>query len=106
MSDARDYQLPIPLIDRDVGHPEQMVNELDEKTLQALFQSMKDVLTKAIESRAGPEDSPPSSFLIPRRDRGAEYSRCRGAVRILKISGLSAYAALTAGFKLSRVRQR
>jgi formamidopyrimidine-DNA glycosylase len=72
-------------------HPEVRANALDNNQLQALYREMmQTVLPKSVDARAQPEDFP-SSFLIPRRNKGGRCPRCGAEIRHAKVSGRTAY---------------
>lgn len=71
-------------------HPAKKARDLDKNQLKTLYDAMKGVLGKAIESRADP-DKFPRSFIIPHRNRDGKCPKCSGAVKRDKIAGRTAY---------------
>lgn len=71
-------------------NPKKQISELEDYQHMALFQSMKEVLHKAIEHNADPENMPPS-FIIPRRKEGEKCPACDGEVKKEKVSGRGFY---------------
>jgi formamidopyrimidine-DNA glycosylase len=71
-------------------HPKTRIQMLRDKDLVNLFHLMKDVLLKAIESNADP-DNLPGDFIIPRRNEGDECPFCEGTVKKDKLSGRGFY---------------
>lgn len=71
-------------------HPGAGIKDLEDKDLQELYKAMKDVLKTAIKSKADPRKLP-GSFLIGRRQEGAECPRCGARIQKRKFSGRGAY---------------
>ncbi|MFP4622032.1 MAG: Fpg/Nei family DNA glycosylase [Bacteroidales bacterium] len=70
--------------------PKRQTSDLEDYQQVYLFQSMKEVLHKAIELNADPENMP-SSFLLPRRKEGEKCPACGGDIRKNKVSGRNFY---------------
>lgn len=71
-------------------NPKRQISELEDYQHVALFQSMKEVLHKAIEHNADAENMPPS-FIIPKRKEGEKCPACGGDVKKDKVSGRGFY---------------
>lgn len=71
-------------------HPKKQISDLEDYHQIAFFQSMKEVLHKAIEYNADPENFP-YSFIIPRRKEGEKCPSCGGAIKKEKLSGRGFY---------------
>lgn len=71
-------------------NPKKSISDLEEYHYMALYQSMKEVLHKAIEHNADPENLPPY-FIIPRRKEGEKCPACGGEIKKDKISGRGFY---------------
>jgi formamidopyrimidine-DNA glycosylase len=71
-------------------HPGTKARDLDEKILEKLFESMEDVLEKAIALRADPKEFP-GSFIIPHRDGDGKCPRCSVPLQSEKTAGRTAY---------------
>jgi formamidopyrimidine-DNA glycosylase len=71
-------------------HPRSKVNQLDEETLEELFQALKEVLKTAINHQANP-DRFPDSYIIPHRHDDGQCPRCGSEIKRVKVSGRSAY---------------
>ena len=71
-------------------HPKSQVNKLNAAAVKRLFEAMQDVLEKAIEAQADPEQLP-SSFILPHRTPDVTCPRCRGRVEKISVSGRSGY---------------
>ena len=71
-------------------NPKKSISDLEEYHYMALYQSMKEVLHKAIEHNADPENMP-ASFIIPRRKEGDKCPACGSEVKKDKISGRGFY---------------
>lgn len=71
-------------------HPETDVRRLSPEKVKKLFQKMKTVLKKTIESGADPERFP-KSYIIPHRTKDGKCPRCRGKIKKIKVNGRSAY---------------
>ena len=70
--------------------PKKQISDLEDYQQMALFQSMKEVLHKAIEHNADPENMP-TSFIIPRRKEGDKCPACGGSVKKDQVSGRNFY---------------
>ena len=71
-------------------HPRTKINNLEEETLKELFYTMKDVLQKAIEYQAEPEQFP-ESFITRHRHEGGRCPICGAELQRVKVSSRSAY---------------
>ena len=71
-------------------HPKTKAGHVDKKSLQTVFEQMKEVLRKAIERRADPEKFPETYIIAQRHGKGV-CPACGGKIERLKISGRSAY---------------
>ena len=71
-------------------HPKSKVEKCSEQQLKKLFRSITDILQKAIEKDADPEQMG-RSFLLPRRSEGKACGRCSGTIKKIDVSGRSAY---------------
>lgn len=71
-------------------HPKKKVNQLQEETLEKIYEEIQDVLATAIERKADPQKFP-ASWIIPRREKGGDCPRCGGEVRNTTVSGRSGY---------------
>ena len=71
-------------------HPKAKAGQVGRRSLQTLFKEMKDVLSKAIERRADPEQLP-ETYIIPERHSKGTCPKCGGKIERLKVSGRSAY---------------
>ena len=70
--------------------PEAATGQLRSSTVGTLHRTLRRVLRKAIEARTEP-DQMPRSWLLPRREVGAECPRCSGTIRRKQVSGRSSY---------------
>ena len=71
-------------------HPKKQISDLKDYQLMNLFQTMKEVLHKAIEYNADPENLPPS-FIIPRRKEGETCPVCGNEIKKDQVSGRNFY---------------
>ena len=71
-------------------HPQKKAAQLDESTLEGLFQATKEVLATAIECRADPEKFP-EDCLIPHRRADRICPKCGGEIKTARVSGRTAY---------------
>jgi formamidopyrimidine-DNA glycosylase len=71
-------------------HPRTNINKLDEQELEELFHTMKDVLQKAIEYQAEPEQFP-ESFIGPHRHPGGKCPICGAELERVQVGGRHAY---------------
>ncbi|MGM0399733.1 MAG: DNA-formamidopyrimidine glycosylase [Chloroflexota bacterium] len=71
-------------------HPRTKINKLDEETLETLFDTMKEVLQKAVECQAD-ADQFPESFIIPHRQEGGECPRCGTELERVQVASRHAY---------------
>jgi formamidopyrimidine-DNA glycosylase len=71
-------------------HPQTPARSLDAQALGRLFRTLRRVLATAIERGADPARLP-GSWLLPRREPGAECPRCGGKVAKLTVSGRPTY---------------
>lgn len=70
-------------------HPRQAVAALDDAQFRTLARSLGQVLREAIEAQADP-GAMPRSFLLPRREAGADCPRCGGRLDELRVAGRTA----------------
>jgi formamidopyrimidine-DNA glycosylase len=70
--------------------PGKKVPEIGDGKIRKIYGNMNRILKKAAEKKADP-DKFPRSWLIPRREKGADCPRCGGSLRKKKISGRSSY---------------
>src|SRR5215211_3442922 len=71
-------------------HPETKVEQLDDATLEKLFEETQRVLETAIEREANSQELP-DHFLLPHRREGERCPRSNGEIRSLKAAGRTAY---------------
>lgn len=71
-------------------HPRTKVSDMDEETLDELFQTMNDVLSTAIDHQAKP-DQLPEDYIIPHRHKDGHCPRCGASVERVRVSGRTAY---------------
>jgi formamidopyrimidine-DNA glycosylase len=71
-------------------HPRRRAGELSKKGVKRLYRTMTRVLRKAIDFGADASNAP-RSWLLPRREDGAECPRCGGSIERTKISGRTTY---------------
>ncbi len=71
-------------------HPEAPVEELDNATLESLFDTAVDVSREAVHHLADPERMP-DDWLLPRRDDGEPCPRCDGTIRRSEVNGRPTY---------------
>jgi formamidopyrimidine-DNA glycosylase len=71
-------------------HPKSSVDKLKEDSIEKLFKNMKKVLTKAIRGQADPQKFP-DSYLLPYRNADNNCPVCGTKIRIVKVSGRTAY---------------
>lgn len=71
-------------------HPDAKTKGLSEEQVAALHRAMRQVLSVAIERQADP-DRLPKSWLLPRRQQGAQCPRCHGPIKRIRAAGRSAY---------------
>jgi formamidopyrimidine-DNA glycosylase len=71
-------------------YPRQKVRNLQNKTINKIFDCMHDVLQTAIERQADPSRFP-SDYLTPLRGQNANCPRCSGKIQQLEVAGRSAY---------------
>ncbi len=71
-------------------HPLSKVQNLNKKESKKIYSAMRDVLKTAIEKKVDP-DNMPRSFLLPRRQDGADCPRCSGTIKSGKINGRTSY---------------
>lgn len=69
-------------------HPETDPGDLDDESVEELYDTTKRVLRRAIEARV---EKFPDDFLIPRREEGAGCPVCGGEIEKTEISGRPAY---------------
>lgn len=75
-------------------HPRTGISDLDDKSLNQLYRTMRRVLETAVAKGAGAEDVErrvPNSWLLPHRGRGGECPRCGGKIATLKMQTRTAY---------------
>ena len=75
-------------------HPQNLVQNLSDKELSALYRTIRKVLKAAIERRAGSEellDRLPATYLLPHRKKGERCPRCGGTIKTLRVAGRTAY---------------
>ncbi|MCF7872705.1 MAG: formamidopyrimidine-DNA glycosylase [Candidatus Omnitrophica bacterium] len=70
--------------------PKKKANKLSDKNKKKVFDKMKYVLKKAIESRADPGRIP-SGWLLNHRDESDKCPKCSKKIKRVKVSGRSAY---------------
>lgn len=71
-------------------HPWTSFNELDEKTVEMLFDNTKRVLTTVIDKKAR-LNKLPSTYLIPHRYKGGLCPTCGNYLKTLNFSGRTSY---------------
>ena len=71
-------------------HPETRIEQLDDATLEKLFEETRRVLETAIERGAYPQELP-DNFLLSHRREGERCPRSNGEIRKLKAAGRTAY---------------
>ncbi|MGD8605110.1 MAG: DNA-formamidopyrimidine glycosylase family protein [Anaerolineales bacterium] len=71
-------------------HPRIKIKDLDEDRLGKLYAVMKQVMEKAIDCQADPQQFP-DDWLIPHRQDGADCPACDGQVKRIEISGRGCY---------------
>jgi formamidopyrimidine-DNA glycosylase len=71
-------------------HPETRIEQLDDATLEKLFEETRRVLETAIERGAYPQELP-DNFLLSHRREGEKCPRGNGEIRKLKAAGRIAY---------------
>src|SRR5215211_6342863 len=71
-------------------HPETRIEQLDDATLERLFEETRRVLETAIERGAYPQELP-DNFLLSHRREGERCPRGNGEIRKLKAAGRTAY---------------
>lgn len=71
-------------------HPESKVDALSRETVKELWNALKEVVDTAIEAEVDAERMP-ETYLLQRREEGAECPRCGGTVEKAKVSGRSTY---------------
>jgi formamidopyrimidine-DNA glycosylase len=71
-------------------HPETRIEQLDDATLEKLFEETRRVLETAIERGAYPQELP-DNFLLSHRREGEKCPRGNGEIRKLKAAGRTAY---------------
>ncbi len=70
-------------------HPKKNIKDLDNKTLEKLYDAMCHVLKTAINSEADPSKFP-GDFITPQREKGGKCP-CDGGIQKIKVSGRSGY---------------
>lgn len=71
-------------------HPAKKAGNLHENKVKKLYDAMREVLDKAIESGADP-DNFPDSFIIPHRSGDGKCLKCSGPLKSEKIAGRTAH---------------
>lgn len=71
-------------------HPKTAVNSINEAYLEEVFESMRDVLSKAIDVQADPSEFPPS-FMTPHRRSDQQCPNGDEKLKTVKISGRTTY---------------
>jgi len=71
-------------------HPETRIEQLDDATLEKLFEETRRVLKTAIDRGAYPQELP-DNFLLSHRIEGERCPRSNGEIRKLKAAGRTAY---------------
>lgn len=71
-------------------HPRTKINNLEEDNLEELFHTVKDVLQKAIEYQADPEQFP-ESFIGPHRHEGGTCPICGAELERVQVGSRHAY---------------
>lgn len=70
--------------------PRTRISRLDERAMERLYHSMREVLETAIRCQADAQRMP-SSYLILRRHRGGRCPRCGSGLSRVKLSGRTSY---------------
>lgn len=71
-------------------HPETPVDTLSGDQVRKLWRATETVMRKAVECRAE-RDRMPSSWLLPRREEGADCPRCEGTLVKAEVNGRATY---------------
>jgi formamidopyrimidine-DNA glycosylase len=71
-------------------HPATEIADLDDKALAKFFRAMRNILEKAIETKAD-VNRMPKSWLLPHRGKGGKCPRCRRELKSSKIGGRTAW---------------
>lgn len=71
-------------------HPKSEVSNIEVKTTRELFNNMKRIINKAIEVDAKRKKIP-RTYLVDHRSEGERCPRCKGEIKMIKISGRSTY---------------
>ncbi|MBD3370264.1 hypothetical protein GF402_07880 [Candidatus Fermentibacteria bacterium] len=71
-------------------HPRRRASELSGEELEEMYRTMTRVLRKAIDFGAEASNAP-RSWLLPRREEGAECPGCGGSIERTTISGRATY---------------
>lgn len=71
-------------------HPETRTSALDDRALDGLHASMREVVEEAVRARVEPGRMPPS-FLLPRRSAGEACPRCGGTIEKTEVVGRPTY---------------
>ena len=70
--------------------PRRTAGELTDSETEHLYRNLQRILETAIERRAAPDEMP-RSWLLPRRQSGADCPRCEGEIRRDEIAGRATY---------------
>jgi formamidopyrimidine-DNA glycosylase len=71
-------------------HPEHQVDHLSAGKIKGLFDSVRMVLTTAIDRKAQPDDFP-EGFIIPHRNADDKCPRCGGRIKNIKVNNRGTY---------------
>ena len=71
-------------------HPKRSTADLSDAELSKLYRKMHEVLDTAISAKADPEQLP-SSYLLPRREKGQRCPECGGKIEPISACGRTAY---------------
>ena len=85
-SDEIDFQLGLD--------PQRKANELSEECLDAMYDTMREVLRGVLDTEAHYQKLP-DSWLIRHRKVGADCPRCEGKIAKKKVGGRSAYYCIS-----------
>lgn len=71
-------------------HPKNEAKKLSESKIKKIYQEMRTVLTKAVESHVDPVQFP-DTYMLPHRDTDHRCPHCGTAFQQIKITGRTAY---------------
>lgn len=71
-------------------HPETPVGLLDDDAVEAVYETLGQVVQAAIDARADVEQMP-STWLLPHREPDATCPRCGGTISRIEVSGRATY---------------